>query len=992
MRPKVLKYLTVFFALLLGGGGVSLAQMMYSGAFMGAAMAGRMLKERADSLILKGYVFESATGRPLFEAYAVPIDSAGEAGDTLRIRPDFDPVVMTDQRKGLCFSMQTVRKDSTYVFEVGCKGYTPQTVVYRVENLKKREMTRRMPEIVLEREPYRLNEVEVVASKVKFYHNGDTLVYNADAFMLADGAMLQDLVRQLPGVELKEDGRILINGEYVESLLLNGKDFFSSDRKLMLENLGAYTVDKVQVYRGQNLIERWENNPNAQKHLTMDVKLKKEYSIGVMTNALAGYGTDGRYLAKLFATSFGRSMSVALLGNINNISDNTSMNQYDAGSTGMSSSTPGTYRNLALNYNYNPDFKRSLRGEASVHTRRSSRVSSVNRTNFLNGGDTYEYSHSADRDKSFDLSTDHHGMMTVGNANLSGNLQASLSHNTDSGRSVSASFNDEQADTSIDDLEAIYGDGSRESLEALINRSISRNDSRGTRAKVSGRVDSRLKMPSLSDILTLSLTAGYSTGKTHRWNDYIINYGDDPEPSDSRRQFTDSPNHDLNLGGALSYLAIFENLSLTASYRTSYHDRTSDSYLYSLHLLDELTSYGELPDNYADAYDPYQSYTSTDNEFKNTLQVNIEFQKRFSNGKMLSLMMDPSVAVVRRSMDYLRNNKTYNVGHTTLVPSLTMCQLRFGSSRGFVSPGEKKGSYQLVYRYGLNMNLPQLMSLVDVVDDRNPLYIEEGNPHLKNQLSQRHDLSWTLSPGGGKFSNELSGSYSYSTDDIVRGQMYDMNTGVRRVRYYNVNGNYDYMLSEQVRGSFSVKRHNFTWSTGLNFSKSHSLTMISTDGSEPEKSGVNNLNYSGSVNLFWDYAGKVGVSSFLRADKQNTTSASENVSDIRAFNLSWNLTGNFILPLGFGIETWLICHARSGYGSKELNRTDVMWNAAATYTPPRSAWTIRIQGYDLLHQQSNINYAVSATGKTVIVTNTIPRYILATVMYRFNLHPKSGLR
>ncbi|MDE6394370.1 MAG: hypothetical protein K2K77_03415, partial [Duncaniella sp.] len=408
MSCKVLKYLMLFALLLIGGGSGLRAQMMFRGAVMGGGMAGCMLKERADSLILRGYVFESATVRPLFDAYAVVIDSAGEAGDTLRIHPNLDPAVMTDPRKGLCFSMQTVRKDSTYVFEVGCKGYTPQTIVYRVEGLKKREMARHMPDVVLEREPYKLKEVEVVASKVKFYHDGDTLVYNADAFMLADGAMLHDLVRQLPGVELKEDGQILINGEYVESLLLNGKDFFSSDRKLMLENLGAYTVDKVQVYRGQNLIERWENNPNAQKHLTMDVKLKKEYSIGVMTNALAGYGTDGRYLAKLFATSFGRSMSVALLGNINNISDNTSMNQYDSGSMGMSSSTPGTYRNLALNYNYNPDFKRSLSGEVSVHTSRSSRVTSVNRTNFLNSGDTYEYSHSADRDKSFDLSTDHH--------------------------------------------------------------------------------------------------------------------------------------------------------------------------------------------------------------------------------------------------------------------------------------------------------------------------------------------------------------------------------------------------------------------------------------------------------------------------------------------------------------------------------------------------------------------------------------------------------
>lgn len=60
---------------------------------------------------------------------------------------------------------------------------------------------------------------------MKFYTRKDTLVFNADAFQLAEGSMLDALIRQLPGVELKDDGRIYVNGKYVESLLLNGEDF-----------------------------------------------------------------------------------------------------------------------------------------------------------------------------------------------------------------------------------------------------------------------------------------------------------------------------------------------------------------------------------------------------------------------------------------------------------------------------------------------------------------------------------------------------------------------------------------------------------------------------------------------------------------------------------------------------------------------------------------------------------------------------------------------
>ena len=78
----------------------------------------------------------------------------------------------------------------------------------------------------------------MTATKVKFYNKGDTLVFNADAFELAEGSMLDALVSQLPGVELKKNGQIYVNGRFVENLLLNGKDFFKGDNSIMLDNLG----------------------------------------------------------------------------------------------------------------------------------------------------------------------------------------------------------------------------------------------------------------------------------------------------------------------------------------------------------------------------------------------------------------------------------------------------------------------------------------------------------------------------------------------------------------------------------------------------------------------------------------------------------------------------------------------------------------------------------------------------------------------------------
>ena len=108
----------------------------------------------------------------------------------------------------------------------------------------------------------------------------------------------------------------------MESLLLNGKEFFDKDRNIMLENLGAYTVNNVEVYRGQTKREKWIDDPNAQKHLTMDVKLKKEYSMGWLLNSEAGYGTEDLYTARLFASWFSNTSRFTLLGNMNNVGNN----------------------------------------------------------------------------------------------------------------------------------------------------------------------------------------------------------------------------------------------------------------------------------------------------------------------------------------------------------------------------------------------------------------------------------------------------------------------------------------------------------------------------------------------------------------------------------------------------------------------------------------------------------------------------------------------
>ena len=91
----------------------------------------------------------------------------------------------------------------------------------------------------------KLSTAVVTATRVKMYYKGDTLVYNADAFKLPDGSMLDELIKQMPGVTMNEEGEIFVNGRKVDELLLGSRSFMNGNKKVLLQNLPYFTVGSV---------------------------------------------------------------------------------------------------------------------------------------------------------------------------------------------------------------------------------------------------------------------------------------------------------------------------------------------------------------------------------------------------------------------------------------------------------------------------------------------------------------------------------------------------------------------------------------------------------------------------------------------------------------------------------------------------------------------------------------------------------------------------
>lgn len=222
-------------------------------------------------------------------------------------------------------SIYLVKTDTsgTFIVKFARKGYIDKYVTKTFRFNPHRMTTAYMnavPMIKLPKSSIQLGEATVKATKLMMVMRGGTLVYNADAFQLAEGSMLDKLIAMLPGVELKKDGVITVNGRQVERLLVNGEDFFTGSPKVALENLPAYTVDEVKVYERMNDRDRalgYTKEEVGTQPLAMDVQLKKQFSMGGFANVGGAYGTDGHYGARLFGLRFTRQSRIGMYANIN---------------------------------------------------------------------------------------------------------------------------------------------------------------------------------------------------------------------------------------------------------------------------------------------------------------------------------------------------------------------------------------------------------------------------------------------------------------------------------------------------------------------------------------------------------------------------------------------------------------------------------------------------------------------------------------------------
>lgn len=842
-----------------------------------------------------------------------------------------------------------------------------------------------------------LEEVTVKASRILFYHRGDTLVFNADAFVLAEGTMLDGLIAQLPGVEIKDDGRIFCNGRFVDNLLLNGKDLFNGDKQLMLENLEAYTVKDIAVYDRQGRNSKLlGSNAGDMKHV-MDVRLKRQYLNGWVANIEAGVGSSKRYIGRLFGLWYSDNASISAYGNVNNLNDRS-----QPGREGKVW-TPDNVMNQGVEENANgglvytvsgPEKEWDLQGSVKYERANIIRQNEQEQQNYFDSGDTYSYGWNNQRNQNWSISTNHLFEFTIAKKlNLTVKPELSYTVNDETNRGLNASFLHRQNSISELIVEDIYS-ADDQTVSSLINRnkteSLSSTDKFNAAISINGFIP-LVKSSIKRQTLRFSTLFDYINRENSRFNRYYINYKDNPNPAhQSNQYFNGSPDNDKKYHLGLTYSKYFTGSGhFDIEYKASglYQRRTS-----LLYLLDKITGFdsplGTLPSMYE--YTPYidagQSYESTLREFQNDITPKLITVLDPSDNSNLTIDVSVPLTVLSRNYNYLLPalDKLYSIRPTDFLYGFrTMMSLGYTPKNKWQSRTTLTGH--------ITPRKTDLYNLLEIENTTDPLNIFTGNPNLRNAHEYGVSLLSNFWKRGNSIKHTVQISYSGYINQFARGVIYNPENGVRTIKPYNINGNW------MVNGKYDVvipfgkyRKFDITSSTLGNIVNSADYIGTGTNDeilTMPPKQTVRTYTVQENIKFNWQ-TGRHRIT--INANNRVNRSTGDN-SEFTNFT-SW--IGNYgvyallNLPKGWSVSTDVNLYIRSGFADERLNSTDIIWNARLSKSFLKGKLLCILDGYDMLMQLKNISYTVNSQARTEIICNTIPSYVLFHIQWHFNKQPK----
>lgn len=834
-------------------------------------------------------------------------------------------------------------KPGKYILQTDYTGFAPYDTDVQIDSASQRI---NLGTISLSEKSLMLGQVEVVAVKTQVKVKGDTIEYNADSYQTRPNAVVEDLIKRLPGVEISSDGKITAHGREVTKILLDGKEFFGDDPTVASKNLPVDIVDKLQIVERKSDQARLTGVDDGEDETVINLSIKKGKNNGWTGNVEAGYGTDSRYKGAFTVNRFWDGNQLTILGNANNIND---IGFNDSGARWRRRSDDnGISESQSLGLNFNVGNKEILRVGGNVFYSHADRNSTeqTDRQYLTEGGMTAARIGSSDHDNTHNFRADFRILWKPDSLNTL-EVRPRITY----GRQTSAVM-----DSTLNLGEAL----------TPLSRNFNDNTERNNNFEVSTRVIYSHAFASKRG-RSLSVTANLSHSNQRSYSDdysltrLLLEEAasatgiDGDETSD---QLGDDHEWTDRLSGRITWTEPIGRKGnfLTAAYQADYRWNNAD----------------RLIDVYDADTGSYLPSDNLSNRFRNNYfnqDIRIGFKRittKYNIDAGISLVPQNSTSV--NLLDEARSIPTRHV--LNVAPYL---RYRHNWSK----------TRSMRINYSGRSSQPSLTQLQPVADESDPMNVIVGNPNLDPSFTHRMHMRFQDYNADAQRSILVMLMGNVVQNSVVSRTTLDDLTGARRTTYENVNGVWNMRLMNML-------------SQPLGSSKMWLMTshvMLSYDRQIGFNNGLRNGSGTFRLNLSPSIAWRpkdIDLELRPRYSLQHTANSLPSVGNMTVHTYGANFNASWYTPWGIVLTSELSYEGTKGYASGYDDNV-WMWNASIGYQFLRNkAATLTLKGYDILGQRSNVQRSVTANYIDDSRFNTLTRYAMVTLSYTFNSFGKGN--
>lgn len=891
-------------------------------------MTGPVMQARAQAnRSVSGKLVDQLTGEPVPQA-------------NIRVLQQSDSTFVTGKASENDGTFSIPVRNGNYIVHVSFIGYHD---VYQDVAVNSSTPLARLGDVEMIQDHILLSEAVVTAKAPEIAVRGDTLEYNADSYNVTESAVVEDLLKKMPGVEVDSEGRITVNGKEITKILVDGEEFFSDDPKVASKNLPAKMVDKLQVLERRTEMAQMTGFDDGEEENVINLTVRPGMKEGFFGNAFAGYGSKDRYEGNAMLNYMRDKDQYTFIGGINNtnnagFSDLASSMFSGMGGRGRRGGGFGSRDGIAISANaggnfskqFTPTFK--LGGNVRYGYTDSEVLSDVFTQNLLSAGNTLEQENNS-----------------VNNRSQNFNLDLRMEWEPDSATRIIFRPEFSYYDNNRTEIGNYFT--ASELTGDTINHGESDYFSEGSGKEVEFRLDASRELGKAGRILSVQLAAETSDSDNNGSSLSSTFYsGTRPDDLIDQR-FTNISTNQL-WRGYVSYVEPLGRdnfIQLAYQYRQNLSESDKDT-----RLRDANGDYTVLDSLYS---------KRLENDFVRQ-EVELNFRSvRENYDYMLGVSMQPSTS---RSKTYIGSEMIYD-GEQKVVNFAPMAQLNYRWSR----------TNNLRLRYFGNTDQPSIAQLSPVVDVSDPLNISYGNPDLKPSFQHRFYVRYQMSnpEKASSFNAHLNGTYL--TNDIVSSTFTDIETGRKETTFRNVAGNWN----ASGRVMFNVPLRNIKFSV---FSMSFA-SYNHTNGFSNNEQNVNKRTSLSEV-LGLNYRSDLFDASIRgNVNFNNVTNSLQGQQDQQYVNYGGSATTSINLPWDLTLESDINYATNAGY-TDGFEQNEWLWNASIQKQLfKQKNGTIRFKIYDILQQRSNISRSVTSNYIRDTTTNTLTSYFMVHFVYRFNI-------